>query len=111
MADHRKLARLRPQPRRSCPVGWPQPRRDRPQPAAVADLADAHGNRVLPFTLDVTQPEQAATVHDRPVKPAGDMMVDGVIPLGDALRPLGRWRPSTRAAGRCREPAAVHRCE
>jgi hypothetical protein len=35
-------------------------------------------------------------VHDRAVRPAGDMMVDGVIPLGGALRPLGRWRPSTR---------------
>ncbi len=29
--------------------------------------------------------------------PAGDMMVDGVLfPLGEALRPLGLWRPSTR---------------
>ena len=36
------------------------------------------------------------SVHDRAVRPAGDMMVDGVIPLGGALRPLGRWRPSTR---------------
>ena len=27
----------------------------------------------------------------------GDMMVDGVIPLGEALRPLGLSRPSTRA--------------
>jgi hypothetical protein len=36
------------------------------------------------------------SVHDRAVRPAGDMMVDGVIPLGEALRPLGRWRPSTR---------------
>ena len=30
--------------------------------------------------------------------PAGDMMVDGVLfPLGEALRPLSLWRPSTRA--------------
>ena len=36
------------------------------------------------------------SVHDRAVRPAGDMMVDGVIPLGGAVRPLGRWRPSTR---------------
>ena len=36
------------------------------------------------------------SVHDRAVRPAGDMMVDGVISLGEALRPLGRWRPSTR---------------
>jgi hypothetical protein len=36
------------------------------------------------------------SVHDRAVRPAGDMMVDGVIPLGEAVRPLGRWRPSTR---------------
>ncbi len=29
--------------------------------------------------------------------PAGDMMVDGVLfPLGEALRPLSLWRPSTR---------------
>ena len=36
-----------------------------------------------------------------------------LIPLGEALRPLGLSRPSTRyvAAGACREPAAVHRCE
>jgi hypothetical protein len=27
---------------------------------------------------------------------AGDMMVDGVIPLGEALRPLGLSGPSTR---------------
>jgi hypothetical protein len=27
----------------------------------------------------------------------GDMMVDGVVPLGDAVRPLGLWGPSTRA--------------
>src|SRR4051812_44313547 len=27
---------------------------------------------------------------------AGDMMCDGVIPLGEALRPLGLLRPSTR---------------
>jgi hypothetical protein len=26
----------------------------------------------------------------------GDVMVDGVFPRGDALRPLGLWRPSTR---------------
>jgi hypothetical protein len=28
---------------------------------------------------------------------AGDMMVDGVVPLGEALRPLGLLRPTTRA--------------
>jgi hypothetical protein len=28
---------------------------------------------------------------------AGDMMCDGVIPLGEALRPLGLSGPSTRA--------------
>jgi hypothetical protein len=37
------------------------------------------------------------SVHDRAVRRAGEVMVDGVIPLGEALRPLGRWRPSTRA--------------
>jgi hypothetical protein len=30
-----------------------------------------------------------------PVFRAGDVMVDGVFPRGDALRPLGLWRPST----------------
>jgi len=28
------------------------------------------------------------SVHDPPLR-AGDMMFDGVIPLGEALRPLG----------------------
>ena len=28
-------------------------------PAAIGDLADAHGGRVLPFALDVTRCEQA----------------------------------------------------
>jgi hypothetical protein len=42
------------------------------------------------------------------------MMFDGVIPLGEALRPLSLLRPSTRgdvAAARCGEPAAAHLCE
>jgi hypothetical protein len=41
---------------------------------------------------------------------AGDMMVDWVIPLGEALRPLVLSRPSTgvSAAG-SREPTAAHR--
>jgi hypothetical protein len=30
-----------------------------------------------------------------PVCRVGDVMVDGVVPRGDALRPLGRCRPST----------------
>jgi hypothetical protein len=40
---------------------------------------------------------------------AGDMMCDGVIPLGEALRPLSLWRRSTGRwqAGACREPAAA----
>ncbi|HEY5343075.1 MAG TPA: transposase [Solirubrobacteraceae bacterium] len=50
------------------------------------------------------------SVHDPRVgSGAGDMMCDGVIPLGEALRPLGLSGPSTRAwrAGACREPAAA----
>ena len=41
------------------------------------------------------------------------MMFDGVIPLGEALRPLGLSGPSTRAwrQERCREPAAAHLCD
>lgn len=37
------------------------------------------------------------------------MMFDGVIPLGEALRPLGLSGPSTWAwrAGGCGEPAAA----
>jgi hypothetical protein len=37
------------------------------------------------------------SVHDPVWLRAGDMMVDGVIPLGQALRPLGLSGPSTRA--------------
>jgi hypothetical protein len=40
----------------------------------------------------------------------GDMMFDGVIPLGEALRPLGSFKADHGqvAAGQCREPAAAH---
>ena len=53
------------------------------------------------------------SVHDPGWLRVGDMMVDGVIPLGEALRPLSLLRPSTRdvAAARCGEPAAAHLCE
>ena len=37
------------------------------------------------------------SVHDPGWLRAGDMMFDGVIPLGEALRPLGLSGPSTRA--------------
>ncbi len=50
------------------------------------------------------------SVHDsRGGSGAGDMMFDGVIPLGEALRPLGLSGPSTWAwrAGGCGEPAAA----
>jgi hypothetical protein len=42
---------------------------------------------------------------------AGDMMVDGVVPLGEALRPLGLMMAVHLlvAAGACRELAAAHR--
>jgi hypothetical protein len=44
---------------------------------------------------------------------AGDMMFDGVIPLGEALRPLDLSRPSTGEGGGStrREPAAAHLCD
>ena len=35
------------------------------------------------------------SVHDPGWLRAGDMMFDGVIPLGEALRPLGLSGPST----------------
>jgi hypothetical protein len=42
------------------------------------------------------------SVHDPRVgSGAGDMMFDGVIPLGEALRPLNLSRRSTRVA--CRQ--------
>jgi hypothetical protein len=50
------------------------------------------------------------SVHDPRVgSGAGDMMFDGVIPLGEALRPLSLSGPSTDwwRAGVCREPAAA----
>jgi hypothetical protein len=39
-------------------------------------------------------------VHDPAVRRAGDKMFDGVISLGEALRPLDLSGPSTRA---CRQ--------
>jgi hypothetical protein len=51
------------------------------------------------------------SVHDPRVGcGVGDMMCDGVIPLGEALRPLGLSGPATHwwwQAGACREPAAA----
>jgi hypothetical protein len=44
----------------------------------------------------------------------GDEMFDGVIPRGEALRPLDLSRRYTRGgvpAAVVREPAAAHRCE
>jgi hypothetical protein len=44
----------------------------------------------------------------------GDMMFDGVIPLGEALRPLDLSRPSTGGGGggsSRRELAAAHLCD
>jgi hypothetical protein len=37
------------------------------------------------------------SVHDPGWLRAGEMVVDGVIALGEAVRRLGLWRPSTRA--------------
>jgi hypothetical protein len=50
------------------------------------------------------------SVHDPGWLRAGDKMSDGVIPLGEALRPLDLSRPSTRgvSAAAVREPAAAH---
>ena len=51
------------------------------------------------------------SVHDPRVgSEAGDVMFDGVIPLGRALRPLGLFGPSTPTwpAGGRREPVAAN---
>jgi hypothetical protein len=53
------------------------------------------------------------SVHDPAVWRAGEVMVDGVISAGwgcAAARSLEAVHAGV-AAGRCREPAAVHRCE
>jgi hypothetical protein len=52
--------------------------------------------RALGVVIVCARAPSLISVRDPELVRAGDMMVDGVIPLGEALRPLGLSRPSTR---------------
>jgi len=65
--------------------------------------------RLMGHALCARAPGLTSVRDPRVGSGAGDMMFDGVIPLGEALRPLGLSGPSTWAwrAGGCGEPAAA----
>ena len=65
--------------------------------------------RLMVWVVCARAPSLTSVRDPRVGSGAGDMMFDGVIPLGEALRPLGLSGPSTGvvAAGACREPAAA----
>ena len=53
--------------------------------------------RLMVGVLCARAPSLTSVRDPRVGSGAGDMMFDGVIPQGEALRPLGLFRPSTRA--------------
>ena len=57
---------------------------------------DARARLVVRFVC-ARAPSLTSVRDPRVGSGAGDMMVDGMVPLGEALRPLGLLRPTTRA--------------
>src|ERR687895_387718 len=71
--------------------------RQAPDPIVRVELRVDGGARSFVRVVCARAPS-LISVHGPGGPGAGDMMVDGVVPLGEALRPLGLSGPSTRAA-------------